>query len=276
MIALVEGAKRQKTPNEIALDILLAAMTIIFLLATATLLPYSIYSVEAAGQGTAGDGHRAGGAPRLPDPDDDRRAALGHRHRRHGPHDPEERDRHVGPRRRGRRRRGRAAARQDRHDHPRQPSGDRVHSGAGRGRARPRRRGPAGVARRRDPGGPQHRGAGQGEVRDPRARRRERLGATFVAFTRADADERRGPERAAGPQGRRRRHRGPCQGPWAAASARRGARRSSIASRRQAPRRSVVADGAAGARRDPAQGHRQGRHPRALRASCAAWASRPS
>ncbi len=52
MIALVEGARRQKTPNEIALDILLAAMTIIFLLATATLLPFSIYSVGAAGQGT--------------------------------------------------------------------------------------------------------------------------------------------------------------------------------------------------------------------------------
>jgi len=51
MIALVEGAKRQKTPNEIALDILLAALTIIFLLATATLLPFSIYSTEAAGQG---------------------------------------------------------------------------------------------------------------------------------------------------------------------------------------------------------------------------------
>jgi K+-transporting ATPase ATPase B chain len=51
MIALIEGAKRQKTPNEIALDILLAALTIIFLLATATLLPYSLYSVGAAGQG---------------------------------------------------------------------------------------------------------------------------------------------------------------------------------------------------------------------------------
>jgi K+-transporting ATPase ATPase B chain len=51
MIALVEGAKRQKTPNEIALDILLAALTIIFLLACATLLPYSIYSVAAAGHG---------------------------------------------------------------------------------------------------------------------------------------------------------------------------------------------------------------------------------
>ena len=52
MISLVEGARRQKTPNEIALDILLAALTIIFLLATATLLPFSLYSVQAAGQGT--------------------------------------------------------------------------------------------------------------------------------------------------------------------------------------------------------------------------------
>jgi potassium-transporting ATPase ATP-binding subunit len=51
MIALVEGAKRQKTPNEIALDILLAALTIVFLLATATLLPYSLYSVASAGHG---------------------------------------------------------------------------------------------------------------------------------------------------------------------------------------------------------------------------------
>ena len=51
MIALVEGAKRQKTPNEIALDVLLAGLTIVFLLACATLLPYSLYSVKAAGQG---------------------------------------------------------------------------------------------------------------------------------------------------------------------------------------------------------------------------------
>jgi K+-transporting ATPase ATPase B chain len=53
MITMVEGAKRQKTPNEIALDILLAALTIVFLLATATLLPYSLFSVQAAGQGSA-------------------------------------------------------------------------------------------------------------------------------------------------------------------------------------------------------------------------------
>jgi K+-transporting ATPase ATPase B chain len=44
MIALVEGAKRQKTPNEIALSILLSGLTIIFLLAVATLQPFAIYS----------------------------------------------------------------------------------------------------------------------------------------------------------------------------------------------------------------------------------------
>jgi potassium-transporting ATPase ATP-binding subunit len=52
MIGLVEGAKRQKTPNEVALSILLSAMTIVFLLACATLLPMSIYSASAAGRGS--------------------------------------------------------------------------------------------------------------------------------------------------------------------------------------------------------------------------------
>ena len=52
MIGLIEGAKRQKTPNEIALNILLAGFTIIFLIVCATLLPYSLYSVTAAGKGT--------------------------------------------------------------------------------------------------------------------------------------------------------------------------------------------------------------------------------
>ncbi|HZI85153.1 MAG TPA: potassium-transporting ATPase subunit KdpB [Casimicrobiaceae bacterium] len=52
MIGMVEGAKRQKTPNEIALTILLVVMTLVFLLATVTLLPYSIYSVEVAKAGT--------------------------------------------------------------------------------------------------------------------------------------------------------------------------------------------------------------------------------
>ena len=53
MIAMVEGAKRQKTPNEIALNILLVALTIVFLVVVVTLLPMSIYSVETAKLGSA-------------------------------------------------------------------------------------------------------------------------------------------------------------------------------------------------------------------------------
>ena len=52
MIAMVENAKRQKTPNEIALTILLVALTLVFLFATATLLPYSQYSVAVTKLGT--------------------------------------------------------------------------------------------------------------------------------------------------------------------------------------------------------------------------------
>jgi K+-transporting ATPase ATPase B chain len=53
MISMVEGAKRQKTPNEIALTILLVALTIVFLVVTVTLLPYSLFSVEAVKAGSA-------------------------------------------------------------------------------------------------------------------------------------------------------------------------------------------------------------------------------
>ncbi|MFO0726030.1 MAG: potassium-transporting ATPase subunit KdpB [Myxococcota bacterium] len=49
MIALVEGAKRQKTPNEIALSILLAGLTIVFLLATVTLLPFAKFAAGSSG-----------------------------------------------------------------------------------------------------------------------------------------------------------------------------------------------------------------------------------
>ena len=52
MIAMVENAKRQKTPNEIALTILLVALTIVFLVVTVTLLPFSMFSVEVAQSGT--------------------------------------------------------------------------------------------------------------------------------------------------------------------------------------------------------------------------------
>ncbi len=53
MIAMVEGAKRQKTPNEIALTILLVVLTLVFLLATATLLPFSIFSADVAAAASA-------------------------------------------------------------------------------------------------------------------------------------------------------------------------------------------------------------------------------
>jgi potassium-transporting ATPase ATP-binding subunit len=53
MIALVEGAVRQKTPNEIALNILIAGLTLIFLLAVATLPPYAKYAIRAIGSGAA-------------------------------------------------------------------------------------------------------------------------------------------------------------------------------------------------------------------------------
>lgn len=51
MIALVEGAKRQKTPNEIALSILLSGLTLVFVFATVTLLPFAQYAVTQAGMG---------------------------------------------------------------------------------------------------------------------------------------------------------------------------------------------------------------------------------
>ena len=96
------------------------ALTVIFLLVVVTLKPFGIYS-----------------APHSPIavliallvcliPDDHRRLAERHRHRRHGPPAAAQRAGHERPRGRGRRRRGRAAARQDRHHHARQPPGHRV------------------------------------------------------------------------------------------------------------------------------------------------------
>lgn len=52
MISMVEGASRKKTPNEIALQILLITLTIIFLVVSATLLPFSKFAVDQAGQGS--------------------------------------------------------------------------------------------------------------------------------------------------------------------------------------------------------------------------------
>ena len=51
MISLIEGAKRRKTPNEVALEVLLIALTLVFLLVCINISPLSIYSVKAAGHG---------------------------------------------------------------------------------------------------------------------------------------------------------------------------------------------------------------------------------
>ena len=164
--------------------------------------------------GRAAVGVRAGLAAGLPDPDDDRRAAVGDRHRRHGPPGAAQRAGDVGPRRRGRRRRAHAAARQDRHHHARQPPGDRVHAAAGRQRGSARRRGAAGVARRRDAGRAIDRRAGEGEVRPARPRAVAAAG-DVRAVHRADAHVRRRPActaaaiAAGGAAARRRRPRDP-------------------------------------------------------------------
>ena len=197
MIALVEGAERQKTPNEIALNILLAGLTIIFLLVVVTLQPLRRLRSGAAVSVTVLIAllvclipTTIGGA------------ALGHRHRRHGPPGAAQRARDVRPRRRGGRRRRHAAAGQDRHHHARQPAGRRVHPRAGRHGSGARRRGAARLARRRDAGGPLDRGARQGGI-GLRGRDIDPDDAMFVAVHRADAHERHRPRRPLGPQGRR-------------------------------------------------------------------------
>ena len=79
MIALVEGSSRQKTPNEIALTILLAGFTIVFIIVCATLKPFADYV------GAKHHGGRFHIAVRLPHTDYYRRVALFHRHCGNGP-----------------------------------------------------------------------------------------------------------------------------------------------------------------------------------------------
>ena len=126
MIALVEGAERRKTPNEIALGILLAGLTLIFLVVVVTLRPFAEFADTSASVvtliallvslipttiGALLSAIGIAGMDRLV-----RRNVLALSGRVGG----------------GLRRRGRAAARQDRHDHARQPAGDRVPPDAGR------------------------------------------------------------------------------------------------------------------------------------------------
>ena len=123
MIAMVEGAKRQKTPNEIALGILLAALTIIFLLVTMTLLPFSWYAIQATGQGSAVTVTVLVALLVCLIPTTIGGLLAGHRHRRHGPAHPGQGHCHLGPGRGGRRRCGRAPVGQDGNHYPGQPSG---------------------------------------------------------------------------------------------------------------------------------------------------------
>ena len=254
MIALVEGAQRQKTPNEIALNILLASLTIVFLLATVTLQPMAIYS-----GGRAVD-HRARRPARVPDPDHDRGAPLRDRHRGDGPARAAQRPRDVGAGRRGRGRREHPPAGQDRHDHARQPPGGGVPPGPRRHGRGARRRGSDHQPRRRDARGSIDRGAGEGAVRAPRPRPR---GRDVRAVHGADTDERRRRRRPAAAQGRRRFDPALGRGAgWVGAGGGRHDRRRHLGAGRHA------ADG--GGERPRArgrlpQGHREGRDAPAIR-----------
>ena len=139
MIALVEGAIRARSPNEIALALVLSGLTLIFLIVVVALWPmarnaelymasYLGVRLRAEPRHRRPDSHRP---HRLPDSHDDRRAARGDRHRRHGPiasgQHPRQERQGRGTRRRHRRR----APGQDGHDHRRLPARDRPSSRSG-------------------------------------------------------------------------------------------------------------------------------------------------
>ena len=186
MIALVEGAERRKTPNEIALNILLAGLTIVFLVAVVTLRPFAEFAHTDASVATL----IALLVALIPTTIGALLSAIGIAGM----------DRLVrrnvlalsGPRGRGLGRRRRPAARQDRHDHARQPPGDRVRPDAGRRGAELAEA--AQMASLADET-PEGRSivvlAKQYGIRE----RHFDPSATFVPFTRRDAHERRGPER---------------------------------------------------------------------------------
>ena len=133
MIAMVEGARRQKTPNEIALTILLSGLTIVFLLVVHHAARFRGLQRKSRRPDRASAAHAAGAGrfAGLPDSDDDRRTAERHRDQRHGSLDSAQRAGDEWPRSRSRGRHRRAAARQDRHHHAGQPHGHGVHAGAG-------------------------------------------------------------------------------------------------------------------------------------------------
>ena len=140
MIAMVEGAKRQKTPNEIALTI--SAGRADDRVPAGDRDAAAVLAVQRGGGQArrAGHDHGADRAAGVPDPDHHRRPAVRHRRGRHEPHDAGQCDRHLGPRGRSGRRCRCVAARQDRHDHAGQPAGRGLHPAGGRHRTAAGRR----------------------------------------------------------------------------------------------------------------------------------------
>ena len=272
MIALVEGAERQKTPNEIALNILLAGLTIIFVFAVATIPSFAAY---AGGSMSVRD---PGGAVRRADPDHDRRAAVGDRHRRHGPAGALQRAGDVRPRGGGGGRRRHAAAGQDRHDHAGQPPGDRVHPADRRQPARnwPTRRSLSSL--------PDETPEGRSivvlakEKYGIRGREMAPMDAHFMPFSAQTRLSRHRLRGLVDPQGRGRcgaglghaRRSGAGGGGGVATAVRPDAAVQELQrqGRRDRQGRRHAAGGGQGrqaARRHLPEGHRQGRHPRALR-----------
>ncbi len=255
MISLVEGAERQKTPNEIALSILLAKFTIIFLIVCVALQPFAIYSGSRLSDAvlialfvcliptTIGGLLSAIGIAGMDRLVQHNVLAMS----------------------------GRAVEAagdvstlllgQDRHDHAGEPPGRRLpprtrrrRGGAGRGRA-------VRVARRRDARRPVHRRAGEGAIRHPRAGAARDARAVRPVHG-ADPDERRRPGRERDPQGRGRRDRRVVRARDGSGDER--------GRRADRPRRRDAAGGCEGPPapgRHRAEGHHQGGTGRAVRAA---------
>ena len=205
-----------------------------------------------------------GGAVRRADPDHDRRAAVGHRHRRHGPAGALQRAGDVGPRGGGGGRRRHAAAGQDRHHHARQPPGDRVLPAAGRRRAR------TWPTRRSSPRCPDETPEGRSivvlakEKYGIRGRDMAPLDAHFIPFSAQTRHQRHRFRGLLDPQGRGRRGAGLCCDGRHAAGRRRC--RSRGGRRRDAAVRELHRE-----RRRDRQGRRHAAGGRARTAGC--WAS---
>ena len=274
MIALVEGAIRQRTPNEIALSLVLSAFTLIFLIVTARCgrwLYAELYMPATSATGRQ-PGHRhpdAGRAAGLPDPDDHRRLAGGHRHRRHGPGAAGQHHRQERQGGRGGRRHRHAAAGQDRHDHDRQPPGDAVRA-AGRLLGRASWRGWPALASMADQT-PEGKSIVELCPRSTAAARRRgcRAGAHVRRVHRPDAHERHRPaRRPRHPQGCARRRR-PLRPASTAARSPTAIRSRSTRSPRSGATPLLVCRGQPHRRRGRAGRHPQAGHPRALRAAAA-------